>query len=115
MAKFCQKYLAAEITRLEKYHQGNLPDSLVEVRNAGILHVPICLPLACCKCYWRSARGGPIQGIACKMCLYVYIMGLKLGCWSRRWVRGIVLKPCYLLFSGGLLLPPCMGGGQRSL
>ncbi len=32
VAKFCQKYLAAEITRLEKYHQGNLPDSLVEVR-----------------------------------------------------------------------------------
>ncbi|CAL5228991.1 g12230 [Coccomyxa viridis] len=31
VAKFCQKYLAAEITRLEKYHQGNLPDSLVEV------------------------------------------------------------------------------------
>ena len=32
VAKFCQKYLAGEITRLEKYHQGNLPDSLVEVR-----------------------------------------------------------------------------------
>ena len=31
VAKFCQKYLAGEITRLEKYHQGNLPDSLVEV------------------------------------------------------------------------------------
>ena len=47
--------------------------------------------------------------------IYVYIMGLKLGCWSGRWVRGIVLKPSYLLFSGGLLLPPCMGGGQRFL
>ena len=32
VAKFCQKYLAGEITRLEKYHEGNLPDSLVEVR-----------------------------------------------------------------------------------
>ncbi|EIE18289.1 protein phosphatase 2C [Coccomyxa subellipsoidea C-169] len=31
VAKFCQKYLAEEITRLEKYHEGNLPDSLVEV------------------------------------------------------------------------------------
>jgi hypothetical protein len=34
VAKFCQKYLAAEITRLEKYHQGNLPDSLIEVSKA---------------------------------------------------------------------------------
>ena len=104
MAKFCQKYLAAEITRLEKYHQGNLPDSLVEVRNAGILHAPICLPLACCTCHWRSAWGPKQQVIACEMCLHAYSKGMKSGLGtssgSEELCRGNMLF--YLLFCGGL-------------
>lgn len=31
VAKFCQKYMAKEMTRLQQYHEGNLPDSLIEV------------------------------------------------------------------------------------
>ena len=31
VAKFCQKYMADEITKLEHYHQGRLSDCLVEV------------------------------------------------------------------------------------
>jgi len=31
VAKFCQRYMAEEITKLEHYHQGRLGDSLVEV------------------------------------------------------------------------------------
>ena len=81
VAKFCQKYLAAEITRLEKYHQGNLPDSLVEVSEAGIqMHAPMCLPMmACCKCHWRSSWGQEQQVIACEMYLHVHSKGMKLG------------------------------------
>ena len=33
VAKFCQKYMAKEMTRLQQYHEGNLPDSLIEVRS----------------------------------------------------------------------------------
>ena len=31
VAKFCQRYMAEEITKLDHYHQGRLQDSLVEV------------------------------------------------------------------------------------
>lgn len=31
VARFCQKYMAAEITKLQHYHEGRLSDSLVEV------------------------------------------------------------------------------------
>ena len=31
VARFCQKYMAAEITQLQHYHEGRVSDSLVEV------------------------------------------------------------------------------------
>ena len=62
VAKFCQKYLAAEITRLEKYHQGNLPDSLIEVSKAlypGLENLTVLLLRHAQR---RSLKGGAGMG-----------------------------------------------------
>ena len=60
VAKFCQKYLAIEIMRLDKYHEGNLPDSLVEVgglpplcSTPGRLS-PVAIPASWGACYSHS-------------------------------------------------------------
>ena len=66
-------------------------------------------------CNWRvasvtGAQPGGVEAGAClrdvSACVY---HGLEVGLWNRRWVRGIVYKPSYLLFFWRLISPSLHG------
>jgi serine/threonine protein phosphatase PrpC len=43
VAKFCQKYMATELQRLEEFGKGSVEDSLVKVFHRMVSYLSLCL------------------------------------------------------------------------